>query len=87
MKLELAYNEMSFLRDLVGKKKLELIRSYLPRNATLEQANKLDAMFIEPQYSDGGYDYPCLSEHHLCARLLRKFQELEDSCKRALGVK
>ncbi len=87
MKLDLAYNEMSFLRELVTKKRTELIRFYLPKKATKEQVDKIEAMmFREPQYSDGGYDYPCLNEPHLCSRLLRKFEEIEQACKEALGL-
>ena len=86
MNLDLAYNEMSMLRELVEKKRADLIRTRLPRRFTAEQYRQLDDRIIEPQYSDGDYDYPCLTEEQICARLRRKFQELEDSCKAALGI-
>ena len=87
MKLDLYYNEMSFLRELVIKKRADLVRSYLPSKPTQEQIDKIEGMmFYEPQYSDGGYDYPCLNEPQICARLLRKFQEIEDDCRAALSL-
>ena len=87
MKLNLDYNEMSMLRDLVEKKRADLVRTRLPRKFTAEQYEKLDSLIFEPHYSDGDYDdYPCLTEEHICARLRRKFGELEQSCREALGI-
>jgi len=86
MKLDLAYNEMSMLRNLVEKKRAELIHSRLPRKFTGEQYRLLDESITEPQYSNGGYDYPCLTEEQICARLRRKFDELEQSCRVVLGL-
>ena len=90
MKLDLAYNEMSFLRDLVRKKRLEILREVI---VLAEKSGKdydvqeiEDKMFEEPQYSDGDYAYPCLSDRHIVARLTRKFGELEESCKKAMGI-
>ncbi len=90
MELKLAYNEMSFLRDLVRNKRLEILReviSLAEKSGKDYDMRKIeDEMFIEPRYSDGDYDYPCLSDRHIIARLTRKFDELEESCKKALGV-
>ena len=91
MKLDLAYNEMSFLRELVRGKRLEMLREVVglaEKSGKEYDVQKIeDEMFREPQYSDGGYDYPCLADRHFIARLTRKFQELENSCKQALGLR
>ena len=87
MKLDLAYNEMALLRELVLKKKTEILKSWIPKNTSAEQIKRLEAsLFKEPQYEDSDYNYPCITDGQICARLLRKFQELEDSCKKALGI-
>lgn len=91
MRIELAYNEMSFLRELVRGKRLEIMREVVglaAKSGKDYDVQKIEEeMFREPQYSDGGYDYPCLSDRHIVARLTRKFDELEESCKKALGIR
>lgn len=97
MKIDIAYTELSLLRELVGKHKLKLWRTlYLP-NLPKEKQRRVAVMKMKTDLYKLGDLYEKImntpapqqpfDEKDWCNSLLQKFQKMEDKIQRALGRK
>ena len=83
--LSMTYAEMSYLREIVRKDKLErtreLCKIFVPKNADITILNqKTDEYWSKQKRS------PPITSEDCIMLLLERFEELENKCKRALSM-
>lgn len=83
--LSMTYAEMSYLRELVRKDKLErtreLFKIFKPKNADITIVNQKSEEYWNFQKRS-----PPITSEACIMLLLEKFEELENKCKKALSM-
>ncbi|MBA7487135.1 hypothetical protein ES707_22697 [subsurface metagenome] len=81
MKIDLSYAEMSFLRELVGKEKMEIWKSrwrHSTKGMSIKDINEMmDRIFKNPTYHDSEIEPPVFTDETCIGRLLHKFDKYE----------
>ena len=91
MKIDLSYAEMSFLRDLVGKEKIQIWKSrwrHSTKGMSIEDINEMmERIFKNPVYHDSKIEPPVFTDENCIGRLLHKFDVFEKTIQAGLRKK